>query len=69
VLTVAKAAERLGLKEGTLRIWLYQRKLAYVKLGRAVRVPESEVERLVRENLVPARGNQREESRAQGVHA
>jgi excisionase family DNA binding protein len=55
MLTVADAANRLGIKEGTLRLWLAQRKLGHVKLGRAVRVPESEVERLIRENTIPAR--------------
>ncbi len=55
LLTVAESAKRLGLKEGTLRLWLSQRKLGYVKMNRAVRVPAEEVERLIRENLVPAR--------------
>lgn len=55
MLRVAQAAERLGLKEATIRAWLSRRKLAHVKLGRAVRIPEAEVERLIRENLIPAR--------------
>ena len=55
MLTVAEAAHKLGIKEATLRLWIYQRRLGHVKLGRAVRVPESEVDRLIRENLVPAR--------------
>ncbi len=55
MLTVNQASAKLGLKEGTLRLWLSQRKLAYVKLGRAIRIPLEEVERLIRENLVPAR--------------
>lgn len=55
LLTVAESAKRLGLKEPTLRLWLSQRRLAYCKLGRAVRIPQEEVERLIRENLVPAR--------------
>jgi len=55
MLTVAEAAHRLGVKEATLRLWIYQRRLGHVKLGRAVRVPESEVDRLIRENLIPAR--------------
>jgi excisionase family DNA binding protein len=54
MLTVAEASRRLGLKEGTIRLWIYQRKLGHVKLGRCVRVPESEIDRLVRENLMPA---------------
>jgi excisionase family DNA binding protein len=55
LLTVPQAAERLGLKEGTLRVWMRQRRIARVYVGeRAVRVPESEVSRLVSEGLVPA---------------
>jgi excisionase family DNA binding protein len=57
MLTVTEVANRLGLKPGTIRLWIAQRKMAYVKLSRAVRVPESEVERLIRENTIPARGN------------
>ena len=55
MLTVAECAKRLGLKEPTLRLWLSQRRLAYCKLGRAVRIPQREVERHIRENPVPAR--------------
>jgi len=55
LLTVAQAADRLGVKVPTIRLWLAQRKLAYVKLSRAVRVPEAEVERLIKENTIPAR--------------
>lgn len=59
MLRVAEVARRLGLKEGTVRLWLSRRKLAYVKLGRAVRIPEAEVERLIKENLIPAREHHR----------
>jgi excisionase family DNA binding protein len=59
MLTVAQSAERLGLKEPTIRLWIAQRKLAHVKLGASrrsvVRIPESEIDRLIRENTVPAR--------------
>ena len=58
MLSVAEVARRLGLKEGTVRLWLSQRKLAHVKLGRAVRIPPEEVERIIRENTVPARERQ-----------
>jgi predicted DNA-binding transcriptional regulator AlpA len=30
-----------------------QRKIAYVKLGRAVRIPQAEIDRLIRQNTVP----------------
>jgi excisionase family DNA binding protein len=55
LLTVAETAEWLGMKPATIRLWLAQRKLGYVKLSRAVRVPESEVERMIEENRIPPR--------------
>ena len=55
MLTVTQVADRLGLKPGTIRLWIAKRKLAHIKLSRAVRVPEAEVERLIRENTIPAR--------------
>jgi excisionase family DNA binding protein len=55
MLTVIEVGQRLGLKPATIRMWIAKRKLAHVKLSRAVRVPEAEVERLIRENTIPAR--------------
>jgi excisionase family DNA binding protein len=55
MLTVAATAEKLGLKEPTVRKWIAERKMAHVKLGRSVRVPLSECERLIRNGTVPAR--------------
>ena len=52
---VQKAAERLGLKPSTVRTWILHRKISYVKIGRAVRIPEQEIERIIRENTIPAR--------------
>ena len=54
-LTIPEAAERLGLKEATLRAWILHRKISYRKIGRAVRIPLSEVERINQESLIPAR--------------
>lgn len=55
LLTVAETADRLGVKVPTVRLWLAQRKMGHVKLSRSVRVPEDEVERVIRENTIPAR--------------
>jgi len=55
MLTVRETAERLGLRECTIRAWLAARKLSFVRLGRAVRIPESEVSRLIETNTVPRR--------------
>ena len=54
MLTVVQAAKKLGVKEGTVRIWISQRRLSYVKLNRAVRIPEEAVEKLIIDNTIPA---------------
>lgn len=57
MLTVAQAAELLGLKESTLRAWLLHRKnLPFVRCGRAVRIPAAAVAEFIERNTVPARG-------------
>jgi len=49
------AAEQLGLKVATLRFWVWQRKIEIVRVGRAVRVSDDVVKRLIEEGTVPAR--------------
>ena len=49
LLRVSEAAERLGLKESTIRRRILERKVAYVKSGRAVRIPTEVVDRLITE--------------------
>ena len=51
-LTVDQAAESLNLPPATLRFWIQTKQIAYVKLGKAVRIPRSEVERLLSDGLV-----------------
>ena len=53
LLTLEEAARRLGLKPVTLRMWASARKIARCKLGRAVRIPESEIDRLIAQSLIP----------------
>jgi excisionase family DNA binding protein len=55
MLTVIEVGQRLGLKPATIRMWIAKRKMAHVKLGRSVRIPETEIDRVIRENTVPAR--------------
>lgn len=55
LLTVKQVAEQLGMKEATIRLWLYQRKLPHVHCGRSVRVPESAVSEFIERNTIPAR--------------
>ena len=52
--SVAKTAERLDLKEVTIRSWMEQRKIGYVRLGRRVAIFESEIERIIEQGTVPA---------------
>jgi excisionase family DNA binding protein len=47
LLSVVDAARRLGLKESTVRRRILERKIAYVKNGRAVRVPVEVVEQVI----------------------
>jgi excisionase family DNA binding protein len=54
LLTLEEAARRLGLKPVTLRMWASGRKIARVKIGRAVRIPESEIAKIIERGLIPA---------------
>ena len=51
--TVRETAEELGLSPATIRAWIHQRKIGYVRLGRAVRIPASEIRRLIEQGTVP----------------
>lgn len=55
MLNVEEAAQELGLKPSTIRAWILRRRITYVKLNRAVRIPRVEVERIIREATIPAR--------------
>jgi excisionase family DNA binding protein len=55
LLTLAQAAELLGLKVATLRFWTWQRKIEIVRVGRAVRVREDTIRKLIEQGTVPAR--------------
>jgi excisionase family DNA binding protein len=56
LLTIPQAAERLGLKPATVRFWVWTRKGEHVKIGRAVRIPEHAIERIIEQGTVPAEG-------------
>jgi excisionase family DNA binding protein len=55
LLAVAQVAEALGLKQCTIRAWILRRRIGVVRLGRAVRVPAEEVQRLIAEGTIPAK--------------
>lgn len=52
--TIAEAATELGLSVHTIRNWVAARRIAHIRLGRAIRIPASEISRLIEENTVPA---------------
>jgi len=47
LLTVKEAAERLTLAPSTLYAWCFERRIKFVRLGRAVRFRPSDIEELV----------------------
>jgi excisionase family DNA binding protein len=59
LLTVREAAARTGHKEATWRAWILLRKVPYHKVGRSIRIAESDLTRLIEESRVPARGERR----------
>lgn len=69
LLAIPQAAERLALKASTLRAWVFFRKIECVRLSpRAVRISAREVERLIAEGTIPAKG-QRTEKRGHDPQA
>ena len=54
-LSVREVAGALGLSESTIRSWLAQRRLGFVRLGRAIRIPVEEVDRVLAQGAVPAK--------------
>lgn len=52
--TVAEAAAELGLSVHTVRAWVAARRLAHIRLGRAIRIPAAEIRRIIERNTVPA---------------
>ena len=54
LITIREAANRLGLKESTIRKYTLKRQIAYVKPSvRAVRIPIEELERILNAGLRP----------------
>jgi len=52
LLNVTEAAAMLGLKPSTLYQWAYERRIAYVKLGGALRFRLSAIEKLIANSAV-----------------
>jgi excisionase family DNA binding protein len=54
-LTVTEFAEELGITVAAVRRWLLERRISSTRIGRLVRIPASEINRLVEAGLRPAR--------------
>ena len=52
LLNVREAAAMLGLKPATMYQWAYERRIAYVKLGGALRFRLSAIEKLIAQSEV-----------------
>ena len=59
LLIVAEAAEALRVKEATIRAWVLRRKISSFRVGRAVRISEEEIQRILHDGERPARGSVR----------
>jgi excisionase family DNA binding protein len=53
--TIREGAERLGVKPKTVRFWIWTRKIEYVKIGRAVRLREDTIQKIIELGTVPQR--------------
>jgi excisionase family DNA binding protein len=55
LLPVPQFAAALGVTVACIRRWLLERKIAHVKLGRLVRIPKAELDRIIEVGYVPPR--------------
>ena len=54
-LTVVETATELHVSPHTVRAWISQRRLGHIRLGRAIRVPRTEIARLLETGYRPAK--------------
>lgn len=52
LLKVSVAAERLGVTPATIRKWIFYRTIEFVRIGRAVRIPEHVIEEIITNGTV-----------------
>lgn len=55
LLKLGEFCDPLKIKLATGRSWILKRRIAVVKIGRLVRIPKSELERIVKEGFRPAK--------------
>ena len=54
LMTVNEAAKVLDLAAPTIRLWVSKKKLGHFKLGRSIRIPETEINRILKSSYVSA---------------
>jgi excisionase family DNA binding protein len=54
LVALPEAADRLGVTVSTIRAWIYRRSVAYVKVGRSVRLSEATIESIIERGARPA---------------
>jgi excisionase family DNA binding protein len=52
--SLPEAAERLGLSVKCLRGWVWRRTISYVKVGRAVRISDETIQKIIDRGTMPA---------------
>jgi excisionase family DNA binding protein len=52
--TIRQAAEELNLSVHTIRLWVHARKIGHIRLGKSIRIPADEIQRLLERGTVPA---------------
>jgi excisionase family DNA binding protein len=55
LLTLRECSERTGHRESTYRSWVLKRKVPFFKVGRSVRIAETDLERMIEQARIPAR--------------
>jgi excisionase family DNA binding protein len=55
LLSVEEFADVLNITVACARRWVLERKVTTIKLGRLIRIPDSEVQRLIDSGIRPAR--------------
>jgi len=59
LMNVSEFADALGITKACVRRWILERRITTVKLGRLVRLPQSEVQRIITAGTRPAKAGGR----------
>ena len=59
LLTLQECSERTGHQVSTWRSWVLNRKVPFYKMGRSVRVAETDLEKILEQARIPAREGRR----------